>query len=268
MTVTLRPSLLAFLLTFVVCGTQAQGVKLPPSQGLLISSIDLSQSFGAKSGWRFMALQGPDTPELEMMDPTPGKILLCVTRDGGASCFPDLDHVLRFSSGDDEYSDPHYLIGVRIEHPRAGRPLLFMQVASKHSLDGDQRLATVVLAYDHVQESFTVVYEKQTNKNNDQEVRYIANGPLMGAIISAEPTGDAPFGFWITVDRLGPTGAYKQVLRYRSATRYGDGNSLPVIDSDMPGILKRLSLWRPGGKLPLPPGKCAKPRLVGQELWC
>jgi hypothetical protein len=126
----------------------------------------------------------------------------------------------------------------------------------------------MVLAYDQKQERFTSVYEKRTNKNNDQEVRYITDGPLTGAIISAEPTSDAPFGFWITINRLGPADGYRQVLRYRSATRYGDGNPLAVIDSEMPEILKRLGLWRPGTKLPHPPGECAKPRLIRQELWC
>ena len=156
----------------------------------------------------------------------------------------------------------------RIVHARGNRPLLFIQVASQHSLDSDQRVGTVVLAYDQEHEIFTFVYEKRTNKNNDQEIRYIADGPLTGAIISVEPTEDAPFGFWITVNRLGPTDGYRQVLRYRSVTRYGDGNPLAVIDSDMPGILKRLGLRHPGTKLPLPPGECAKPRLIGEELWC
>ena len=268
MTVTLQPLLLAFLLTVAVSGVHAQDVMPPPSQDKLASSIDLSQPFGAKSGWRFMALQGPDTTEVGWTDPIPGKIRLCVTRDGGASCFPGLDHVLRLSSGDDWYSDPRYLIDVRIVHPRADRPLLLMQVASQHSVNGDQRLATVVLAYDQAQESFTPVYEKQVNKNNNQEIRYLADGPLMGAIISAEPTNDAPFGFWIIVDRLGSTGGYKQVLRYRSATRYDDHNPLAVIDSEMPGILQRLGVWHPGMKLPLPASECAKPHLIGQELWC
>lgn len=268
MTVTLRPLLLAFLLAVTVSGARAQEVKSRPLQDKLISSIDLSQSLGAKSSWRFMALQGPDTAEVGMTDLIPGKIRLCVTRDDGASCFPGLDHVLGLSSGDDLYSDPHYLIDARIVHPRADRPLLLMQVASQHSGNGDQCRATVALAYDHAQESFTLVYEKQVNKNNNQEIRYIADGPLMGAIISAEPTNDAPFGFWIIVNKLEPTGGYKQVLRYRSATRYRDGNLLAVIDSEMLGILQRLNLWRPGMKLPLPAGKCAKPRLIGQELWC
>jgi hypothetical protein len=143
-----------------------------------------------------------------------------------------------------------------------------MQVASQQSVNGNQRLATVALAYDHIHNSLALVYEKQTGKNNDEEIRYIADGPLMGAIISAEPTSDAPFGFWITVNRLGASGDYNQVLRYRSATRYNDGNRLAVIDSEMPGILQRLHLWHPGMRLPRPAGACAEPHLIGQEMWC
>jgi hypothetical protein len=268
MTMPLQSLLLALLLTIFVSGAHAQNVTSSPLQDRLISSIDLSQSLGAKPGWRFMALQGPNTTDPVMMDAIPGKIRLCVTRDNGASCFAGLDHVLRLSTGDDEYADPHYLIDARIVRPRADRSVFLMQVASRHSLDGDQRLVTVALAYDHARDGFALVYEKQTGKNNNQEIRYIADGPLMGAIISAEPTGDAPFGFWIIVDRLGPAGGYKQILRYRSATRYRDGNPLAVIDSEMPGILHRLNLWHPDMKLPLPAGECVKPRLIGQELWC
>ncbi len=259
---------LAFFLTIAVGAAQAHDVKSHPSQDKLASWIDLSQSIGTQSSWRFMALQGPDTTESVTMESIPGKIRLCVTRDNGASCFPNLDHVLSSSSGDDDYSDPHYLTDARIVRPRTDRPLLLIQVASQHSGDGDQRVATVALAYDHAHDNFTLVYEKQTGRNNNQEIRYISDGPLLGAIISAEPTDDAPFGFWITVDRLGPSGGYKQVLRYRSATRYGDDNTLAVIDSDMPNILQKLGLWHPGMKLPLPAEECSKPRLIGQELWC
>jgi hypothetical protein len=260
--------LLAFLLMATVSAAQAQSVKSPPLKEATISSIDLSQSLGAKPNWRFMALQGPNITDPVTMDSIPGRIRLCVTRDGGATCFHGLDNVLRLSSGEDDYSEPHYLLDARIVHPRPDRLLLLVQVASQHSGDGDQRIATVLLAYDRERDSFMPAYEKQTGRNNSQEIRYIADGPLMGAIISAEPTEDAPFGFWIIVNKLGPTGGYKQILRYRSATRYGDGNPLAVIDSEMPDILQKLNLWHPGMKLPLPAGECAKPRLIGQELWC
>lgn len=268
MTIGLQSFLLISLLTVAVGGAQAQDVKSRPPRDTLISSIDLSQALSTKSDWRFMASQGPNVTDPVTTESIPGKIRLCVTNDKGASCSPDLDNVLRLSSGADDYSDPHYLTYVRIVHPRPDRPLLLMQVASQHSGNSNQRLATVALAYDHEQDGFTLVYKKQTGRNNSQEIRYIADGPLAGAIISAEPTSDAPFGFWIIVERLGSTGGYKQILRYRSATRYGDGNPLAVIDSEMPEILQKLSFWHPGMKLPLPAGECAKPRLVGQELWC
>jgi hypothetical protein len=268
MKVSLIPLLLAFLLLAAFSRVHAQDAKSSSSQDRLITSIDLSQSLEANSGWRLIVIQGPNTADPAMMDPIPGKIRLCVTKDGGASCFPSLDGVLRLSSGNDEYSDPRYLNDVRIVRPLATRPILLMQVASQQSVNGNQRLATVALAYDHIHNSLALVYEKQTGKNNDEEIRYIADGPLMGAIISAEPTSDAPFGFWITVNRLGASGNYNQVLRYRSATRYNDGNRLAVIDSEMPGILQRLHLWHPGMRLPRPAGACAEPRLIGQEMWC
>jgi hypothetical protein len=104
--------------------------------------------------------------------------------------------------------------------------------------------------------------------NNNEEVRYVASGPLKGAIVSAEPTTDRPYDYWIIVNHLTPDYRYKQALRYRSATLYNDGNPLAVIDSEMPNILRRLGLWRSGQPLPLPKSGCAKPRLVKSELWC
>jgi hypothetical protein len=156
----------------------------------------------------------------------------------------------------------------RIVHPSAGQALLFVQVASLHSADGDQRVATQAFAYDRARDGFRPVYAYRTGWNNNQEVRYIASGPLKGAIISAEPTGGAPYGYWISVNRLAPGAVYRLVLKYRSATRYADGNSLAAIDSEMPTIEQRLGLWRPGLPLPLPAGPCPRPNLRHGALWC
>jgi hypothetical protein len=57
-------------------------------------------------------------------------------------------------------------------------------------------------------------------------------------------------------------------LRYRSATHYGDNNSLAVIDSEMPNIERHLGYWKSGMALPLPSGACPRPRLIRMELWC
>ena len=178
--------------------------------------------------------------------------------------------LLRKEEANSDFTDPHYLEAARIEPPgaTARQALLLVRAASLHSINGDQAVGTQVLAYDRAADSFRIVYAKVVGRNNNQDVRYIERGPLAGLIVSAEPTGDAPFGYWITVSRRTQPLAFTQVLRYRSATRYGDGNDLAVIDSEATNIAHRLGLWRPGMRPLLPPGSCPSPRLRGMALWC
>lgn len=140
--------------------------------------------------------------------------------------------------------------------------------ASLHNGNGNQLVLTQALAYQTASDRFERVYEHATGRNNNQEVRYIEAGPLAGDVISVDPADTAPFGYWVAVQAFTPGDSYHQVLRYRSATIYGDGNALPVIDSEMANIQRRLGLWQPGSALPRPATACAKPHLVGMELWC
>lgn len=222
------------------------------------------------SAWRLTATQGPEVPDPVMDEGTvPGAIRLCLSKDGGRSCSPALPNLLALSHGPgDTYSDAHYLNDARIVYPREGSPLLLVGVSSIHAVNNDQRVGFAALTYDKAKDGFTLAYRAQTGRNNNQEIRYMESGPLRGAIIWAEPTSDAPFGFWITVSKPGANGIYTQALRYRSATRYGDGNPLAAIDSDMPNILQRLGLWHPGMKLPVPNAKCTTPHLKAGALWC
>lgn len=82
---------------------------------------------------------------------------------------------------------------------------------------------------------------------------------------------------WVIAGRVievyapGNSGRYARILRYRSHTGYGDGNPLPVIDSEMPAILERLGLWKPGDALPVPeplPANCGRLILNRGEEWC
>lgn len=243
----------------------------PPEGPAVARTIDLASAFNTRAPWVFMSPQGPDIvdPILDLPGETvPGKIRLCISKDRGRSCSPVLDNVLTVRGQPDSFSEAHYLNDARIVYPAAGTPVLLLQAGSLQSMNGDQRIGTVALAYDRVQDAFFVAYERRTGHNNNQEVRYVAAGPLRGAIISAEPTDNAPFGFWVTVNRIGADRRYAEVLRYRSATRYGDGNPLAVIDSELPELYRRLGLWRPGSPLPLPASPCPKPNLVRGALWC
>jgi len=232
-------------------------------------SVELSRPFGLKPGWQLLVTQGPETPDPfgAGTEKVPGELHLCITGDGGESCRPSLDTMLVRAGQATIYDRPHYLEDVRIIRPEPNHPLLWVQAASLHGGNGDQVVGTMVLGYDQAGDRFVPVYDLKTGRNNNQAVRYIESGPLRGAIISVEPTSDAPFVFWITVDRLGTSQRYAPVLRYRSVTRYGDGNPLPVIDSDMPETLRRLKLWAPGTPSPHP-AHCSTPRLIHGALWC
>jgi hypothetical protein len=258
---------LAFLSALAVVASARAG-PAPPTPAV-IADLDLSKPFDTRSAWRLTASQGPSVDDpAGAGDQAPGSIHLCLAKDARGSCEPQLLETMAPTSPDDPFAEPHYLNKVQIVHGASGLPLLLVQTASVFSGDGDRRVFTQALAYRRGPDRFARVYDHVTGTNNNEEVRFIEKGPLKGDIISAEPAEKAPFNYWVTINVLAAGHAYRQVLRYRSATRYGDGNRLAVIDSEMANIERRLGLWRPGSPLPLPSGPCPKPRLTHTELWC
>jgi len=244
--------------------------------------IDMSKTFGTALPWRFVATQegavfvpvDPDLIGLISGDYkggyVPGLIHLCLQPGPAAPCDPVVAMPEAPAPVPADAWAPHYLKHAEVVFARRGNkdPRFLLQVASQHSDDGNQAVFTQLLAYNRSEERFEQVYAHTTGRNNNEEDRFVTSGPLQGSVISVEPTSDAPFGYWVTVSKPGSDFTYEQVLRYRSATRYLDGNPLAVIDSEMPNIERRLGLWRPGMTLPLPAGPCPNPRLVHQTLWC
>jgi len=233
----------------------------------VIASLDLTAPFATRTPWRLVATQGP--PDKDFNDELgPGAVRLCLTKGPAAPCAQPLATWPRDSRLSQADWDAHDLDKPQVVRATGAPPLLRLRTASRYAGDGDQVIFYQLLAYRRGPDRFEPVYAFQTGHNNNQEVRFVEAGPLAGAVISVEPTQNAPFGFWVIVNRMAPGGAYRPVLRYRSATHYGDGNPLAVIDSEMPNILQRLRLWRPGQPLPLPAGPCPRPRLVKGALWC
>jgi len=246
--------------------------EAPPAATKVVSSLDLSEPFRTRSPWRFTATQGPDVddPTAGPGDKAPGPVTLCLSRDDGRTCDPAVTAAMKKMFPEDIFDLPHVLIDARVETlpPPDGRRFLFVRTGSLLSVNGDQRVITQALVYDRRQDRFTVAYAHSDGHNNNQEVRYITTGPLSGDLITVESPYGPPFTYVITVSRLSPNGVFTPVLHARTATRYGDGNALSVIDSDMANLERRLGLWRPGQPLPLPASPCPKPRLVKMELWC
>jgi hypothetical protein len=230
-----------------------------PAPRRVIARLDLSKPFHLADGASLIAIQGPNVTDA-IGDPAPGYILVCIKPSARSPCAP-------------QSIDPHdsnYLEIAEIVYPRGrlAAPLLHLQVASVYAGNGSQGRAAVMLAYRPADHRFEPIFKQLGGGNMNQETRYIRSGPLRGDMIVADATSNAPFAYWVTVHRLTPDYRYKQVLRYRSATQYNDGNPLAVIDSEMPNILRRLGVWRHSQPLPLPKSGCAHPRLVKSELWC
>lgn len=233
-----------------------------------ISSLDLARPFGARSAWRFVATQGPeiDSP-IFPGDKEPGELHLCLRKSPSAPCDTALRQVLRTPEKDDIFALPHNLVDARVLRGAQG-PLLWVETSSLSSADGGHLTLAQALAYRPALDRFVRVFEYVIGSNNNQDIRFVETGRLKGRVVVIEPTDDAPFGYWVMVHAPGKGGIYRQILKFRSATRYGDGNRLSVIDSEMPNIQKRLGLWKSGQPLPLPAGDCPKPHLMKTELWC
>lgn len=247
----------------------AAGGAAPPAP-TVIARIDLAKAFVTRSAWRFVATQDPEIADPEM-GPIPGAVRLCLKKAPNGPC--DMAREAKAHLGatiPDDGWEPHFLDVAKLVYPRgrSSQPLLLVRSSGALGFNGDHAVLTQVIVYQRGPDRFTTIYDEVTGANNNQEIRYVPSGPLMGSMIRAEPADRAPFGYWISVSKLTPAYRYKQVLHYLSATRYNDGNSLAVIDSEMPNIQRRLGLWRPGSPLPLPAGHCPKPRLKGMALWC
>ncbi|MBW4049534.1 MAG: hypothetical protein HIU89_16935 [Proteobacteria bacterium] len=244
----------------------------PTPQGM---RLELEKAFHTRSPWRLVVTEGVPVKDYGERD-APGALTLCLQRGTGAPCLSGpVTPPLRATTPDDPMAwEPHYLLTARVVYPRGtnAAPLLLLVTGSLNSGDGDQLVYTQLLGYDPSRDEFLRVYCKSTGHNNNQEIRFITDGPLRGSVISAEPQEHSPYGYWIVINTLSHAGAYRQVLRYLSATRYNDHNPLAVIDSEMPNIERRLGLWKLGEPIPTPSAgdskACIKPTLRHSELWC
>jgi hypothetical protein len=244
--------------------------SLPKSQGRsanVIANLDLTRRFETQTQWTFVAAILPGS-HFDGADEQPV--------DGGAlaQCFVNkLASRCRYETpknDSDWFSTPIELYSARVVFAGADntRPLLLIKTGSAHSGDGSHAIHTELFIYDRQSNRFQSVFSNITGSNGNEETRFIEDGPLRGDVIVADPTSSAPFEFWISVyARNRKDGYSSSSLRYRSATHYGDGNHLAVIDSEMPGILRRMGLWRPGDPLPAAPG-CSRPVLRHDEEWC
>lgn len=249
----------------VIAALSHQGSTEPK----VIAHIDLTGPFGTATQWTFVAVQENGQPPVQ--DEDHGPVLVCLVKAIKPDC---TEHFYQQASSDKSSNDkPHHLFESRVVYGGQSKssPLLFVQVCTAEMFDGNCGVATALYKYDRQSDRFIRVFLNVTGRNNNEETRFVEQGPIQGDVIVNYPTEHAPYTYWIEVYRAGESGRYARILRYRSHTGYNDGNPLAVADSEMPEILHRLGLWRPGDSLPVPPDLpegCSHPFMRHGEEWC
>jgi hypothetical protein len=244
----------------------------------VVTHLDLTQPFQTRSRWSLVIAKQPDQ-ESSVQDgggyPI-GAVSFCFVENGKPDCSEEMfltkyrEEKVSFVSGEPTF---HELLASEVvfSGPRKTLPLLKIKTCMSRGANGNCGVSTFLLAYDREAERFRVVFFNMTDRNNNEETRLVESGPLLGSVIAASPTADAPFTYFVEVYRRTSDAEYSRVGRFRGHTGYGDGNPLAVIDSEMPETLRRLGLWKPGDPLPVPPrmpGVCT--RLVTRKgvEWC
>src|SRR5579863_10534960 len=244
----------------------------------VVTHLDLTQPFQTKSRWSLVAAKQPDE-ESSAEDGAGnrrGSISLCFVKNDEPDCSQEMflakyrDEKISFDSGPGPF---HELFASDVVFSGPGRtlPLLRIKSCTTRGANGNCGVSTFLFAYDRKAERFRVVFFNMMGRNNNQEARFVENGPLLGSVIVAYPTSDAPFTYFVEVYKRTSASDYSRTLRYRGHTGYGDGNPLAVIDSEMPETLRRLGLWKTGDALPVPPrmpGGCTRLVMRKGVEWC
>lgn len=282
-----------FFATFVAGGVEAQTrsdasaidraviSKLSAQFGInskVVTHLDLTQPFQTKSRWSLVAAKQPDEEgsATDGLGEREGAISLCFVENNEPDCSEEMflakyrEEKITFDSGPGPFYEL-FASDIVFSGPGRTLPLLRIKTCTTRGANGNCGVSTFLFAYDRKAESFRVVFFNMMGRNNNQEARFVESGPLLGSVIVAYPTNDAPFVYFVEVYKRLPDSEYSQVLRYRGNTRYGDGNPLAVIDSEMPESLRRLGLWKTGDALPVPPRMprgCTRLVMRKSVEWC
>ncbi len=244
----------------------------------IITHLDLTQPFQTKSRWTLVAAKQPDeeSSATDGLGEPEGAIFFCFVENNEPDCSEEMflakfrEQKVSLVSG----TQPFYeLFRSDVVFAGAGRtlPLLRIKSCTTRGANGNCGVSTFLIAYERNADRFRVVFSNLMGRNNNEEARFVENGPLLGSVIVAYPTNDAPFTYFLEVYKRVSDSDYSQVLRYRGNTRYGDGNPLAVIDSEMPETLRRSGLWKEGDALPVPPKmpqRCTRLVMRKGVEWC
>ena len=172
----------------------------------VITHLELTQTFQTKSRWSLVVAKQPDE-ESSVEDGggnRMGAVSLCFVENDEPDCSEEMflakyrEEKVSFVSGEPTF---HELIASDIVFSGPGRtlPLLKIKSCMNRGANGNCGVSTFLFAYDRKSERFRVVFFSMTDRNNNQETRVVENGPLLGSVVVAYPTSDAPFTYFVDV---------------------------------------------------------------------
>ncbi|HKV66194.1 MAG TPA: hypothetical protein VJN66_07410 [Rhodanobacteraceae bacterium] len=255
---------------------QAVIAAIPAWQGrkaTVLKYLDLTRPFDTASPWTFVVAQDPKPPADPDLEGH-GPIATCLVKALVPRCTGTGKSYPIQWPAPSWYFQPYELSDTRVVYGGQARtkPLLLVKTCSGRGGDGNCNIQTDLYRYLRQSNLFHEVFTNESGgSNNNQAARFVESGPLQGDVIVDYPTDHAPYTYWIEVYAPGKSDQYERILRYRSVTHYGDGNPLPVADSEMPAILQRLGVWKLGDALPVPqplPANCGRLVLNRGEEWC
>jgi len=239
----------------------------------LSSVTDLTKPFHTPERWTLVQTQGPADDSSDG-----GGIELCFLKRHEPSCQAALiptgvaltENSPSFSPpAGGPYNQPGNVTFVQPAKPSLG-PLLEFTPYEFNGGPGAP-FGLMIFAYNRKTDSFSLIFSGTSHGNVNAETRLIASGPLAGDVAADYPTSRWPYSYEITLYRLTAAENYIKVLDYKGKSKWDDGNSLAVIDAEMPEIEKRLDLWSDNQPLPRPPTVPAGCKLLemrnGLE-WC
>jgi len=239
----------------------------------ILKYLDLTQPFATASSWALVVAQDPEPPAEPELE-NHGPIAICLVKVLAPRCTGTTKAYPTQWPAPSWYFQPYHLVDAKVVYAGQERikPLLLMKTCSGRGGDGNCNIETVLYQYERSGDRFRQVFASSSGgSNNNQAARFVEHGPLQGDVIVDYPTDHAPYTYWIEVYAASKSGQYARILRYRGRTGYGDGNPLPVADSEMPEIMERLGMWKPGDALPVPqplPQGCGRLVLNRGEEWC
>ena len=189
--------------------------NLREQTAVIVAHLDLTTPFDTKSQWTFVAAILPGSHvEGTGEDPVNGGPLTqCFVRNLRPNC----TYTKAEASSNLDYSTPIELYSAEVVFRGADstRPLLMIETGGSHSGDGDHIINTDLFMYDGQNDAFKSVFSNVTGSNNNQQTRYVRDGPLRGDLIVDTPSGCC---YRIEVYRQDNSGRYARILAYRSHT--------------------------------------------------